>query len=176
MRLLLVFIFLCISTPCGAAIKIISSQNNSLDSLRNEISKLETQLKQKTDTLNKCAQENKNFQIAGIATVGLAGAGVATNISLYSKIKDQKKIEKTLNSKIANAKLQEENFLNDVDKLSENLDYDKFLQNLDSQLTETEKQQIIRLYENDSDFEDNISDSDKKLFEKMVNIMQQSQK
>jgi len=183
MKISLMCLILCIATPCMAAVRVVGGENDGLDYLRNEISRLEKQLEQKTETLNKCAEKNKNFQIAGIVTVGLAGAGVATNISLYSKMKDQKKLAENMNNKIRTANAEMDRFMNDMEKWSQNLDYDKFLQELDTQLTDTEKQRVVELYNNDFDLEkvyngntDNIPESDKVLFEKVIRAMRKCQK
>ena len=171
--------------PCNGAIqvKLAGGSDDGLDYLRNEIKKLENELNSKTEKLNKCAEKNKNFQIAGIATVGLAGVGVATNISLYSKMKDQKKLAENMNNKIRTANAEMDRFMSDMEKWSQNLDYDKFLQELDTQLTETEKQRVVELYNNDFDLEkvyngntDNIPESDKILFEKVIRAMRKCQK
>ena len=183
MKISLMCLILCIATPCMAAVRIVGGENDGLDYLRNEISRLEKRLEQKTETLNKCAEKNKNFQIAGIVTVGLAGAGVATNISLYSKMKDQKKLTENMNNKIAIADTKVSEFEKEREKLLQNLDYNKFLQELDTQLTDTEKQRVVELYNNDFDLEkvyngdtDNIPESDKVLFEKVIRAMRKCQK
>ena len=181
MKISLMCLVLCIVTPCMAAVRIVGGENDGLDYLRNEISRLEKKLEQKTETLNKCAEKNKNFQIAGVVTVGLAGAGVATNISLYSKMKDQKKLTENMNNKIATADTKFSEFEKEMEKLLQNLDYNKFLQELDTQLTDAEKQRVVELYDNDFDLEkvynyntDNIPD--KELLEKVIRAMRKCQK
>lgn len=116
--------------------------------------------------------KNKNFKIAGIATVGLTVAGVATNISLYSKMKDQKKMAINMNNKIKNANIQADEFINDMEKLSKNIDYDKYMSELEYSLTDAEKQRLI-----DDEFSfDANSESDKVLLKKMIRAMRNSQK
>lgn len=177
MKKFLMYIFLIVSTSsvCMAAIKIVGAENDGLDYLRNEIRKLEKQLEQKTEELNKCAKKNNNFKIAGITAVGLAGVGVVTNISLYSKIKDQKKLAENMKSKIKTANVQMDSFANDMEKWSKNLDNDKFVQELDIQLTDAEKQRLIEIHNDDSDIE-KVSESDKILLEKVIRAMQKCQK
>ncbi len=176
-QLLVVLAFLCAVRP-SAAVVSVGQKNDGLDYLRNEISRLETELAQKTEKLNKCAKKNKNFQVAGIATVGLAAAGVTTNISLYSKMKDQKKLAQQMNNRIKTANVKTEQFFADFEKQSQNVDYDKFVQKMDSSLTDTEKQRFIELGENDFNNldQDNISESDKVILEKMMVAMRDSQK
>ncbi len=175
-QLLVVIAFLCAVRPSAAV--IVGQQNDGLDYLRNEISRLEKELAQKTEKLNKCAKKNKNFQVAGIATVGLAAAGVTTNISLYSKMKDQKELAQQLNNRIKTANVKTEQFFADFEKQYQNVDYDKFLQKMDSTLTDAEKQRFVELAENDFNNldENNISESDKVILEKMVIAVRDSQK
>ena len=173
--------------PCNSAVKIASvgGSDDGLNYLRNEINKLETELYSKTNKLNKCAEKNKNFQIAGVATVGLAVTGVATNISLYSKMKDQKKMAINMNNKIKYAGTQTNSFIKDIENLSQNVDYDKYVKELDSNLTPTEKQRLIEFYDNDFDLDkvygrniddSDILESDKVLLKKMIHSMRNSQK
>lgn len=173
------------SFPCLEAIQIKSynSSYNDLDYIHNEIAQLEQELVTKTEKLNACASKNKNFQIAGIATVGLAGAGVTTNISLYSKMKAQKKQAEKMTKKIKTADAELDKFLADSEQWSKNLDSDKFLRELDNQLTDTEKSRLIKLYNNDfnpdktyNDDTDNILESDKVLLLKIINTAKNSQK
>lgn len=186
-KILVNLFFIFVVLPCNSAIQVTvnNGSNDGLGYLRNEIRKLENELELKTNKLNKCAEKNKNFQIAGIATIGLMVTGVTTNISLYSKIKDQKKMAINMNNKIKNANIQADNFMKDVEKLSQNVDYDKYVLELDSSLTDAEKQRFIEMYNNDFDLDkmyngnvndSNISESDKVLLGKMVRAMRNSQK
>lgn len=186
-KILVNLFFIFVVLPCNGAIQVTvnNGSDDGLGYLRNEIRNLENELELKTDKLNKCAAKNKNFKIAGIATIGLTVAGAATNISLYSKIKDQKKMAISMSDKIKNANIQADEFMKDMEKLSENIDYDKYFQELDSLLTDSEKQRFIELYDNDFDLDklyngnasdSNISESDKVLMKKMARAMRNSQK
>ncbi len=172
-HLLVVVAFLCAVRP-AVAVVIVGQKNDGLDYLRNEINQLEKDLVQKTERLNNCAKKNKNFQVAGIVTTGLVVAGVTTNISLYDKMKDQKKLAHQMNNRIKTANVQTEQFFADFEKQSQNVDYDKFWQKMDSTLTDVEKQRFIELSEND--FNNVVIESDKVLLEKMVITMRDSQK
>lgn len=172
-------------SSCNGAVKIAGPSDDGLNYLRNEIRKLENELYTKTEKLNKCAAKNTNFQIAGTATVGLAVAGVTTNISLYSKMKDQKKMAINMGNKIKNANIQIDSFTKDLENLSENVDYDKFLHELDRTLTPTEKQRVVELYDNDFDLDkvygrdiddSDVLESDKVLLGKMISAVRNSQK
>ena len=126
--------------------------SDGLNSLRNEISKLESELAQKTEKLNKCAQKNKNFQIAGIAAVGLTGAGVAANIStnktnknLLNKISKTEQEIATTEQKIDDIYTQGEILAEKLDAQMEqlaNIDQEKFIANINEQLTDAEKKHI----------------------------------
>ena len=134
------------SELCMAAVQInVNNFNDEYVSLRNEIRHLENELVEKTERLNKCAEKNKNFKIAGVATVGLAGAGIATNISLYDKIKSQQKRNEQLVNRIEHAKTLGK----DVEHLAENVDMDKFeqvfSQEISSQFTESELARLEEL-------------------------------
>ena len=127
--------------------------SDGLNSLRNEISKLESELAQKTEKLNKCAQKNKNFQIAGIAAVGLTGAGVAANIStnktnknLLNKISKTEQEIATTEQKIDDIYTQGEILAEKLDAQMEqlaNIDQEKFIANINEQLTDAEKKHIV---------------------------------
>lgn len=182
MKKFLICFIICIivALPCDGAtqIKTTNDSNDNLNYLYNEIRKLENELNLKTQKLNKCARKNKNFQISGIAAVGLAGAGVATNISLYSKMKNQKKSAENMVNKIKTSNTQIETFFSDLEKMKANLDNDKFSQELSSSLTDAERQRLIELYNNRFDFPDDkdISESDKILLNKIISAMRKCQK
>lgn len=174
MKKLLVFMVLCSVTPCMAAVQYVGGANDGLDYLRNEIRKLENDLANKTEKLNKCAEKNKNFQIAGIATVGLAGAGVATNISLYYKMKDQKKQAENMNDRIKTANSKMAEFETEMEKWAKNLDPDKFYEECQKEnITEADWERLKKKV--DSDFED-LTESDKILMEKILRAARNSQK
>lgn len=150
--------------------------------LRNEIKHLENELDRKTKQLNKCAKKNKNFQIAGIATIGLATAGVATNIALNDKIKNQQKQNANLINKI---KLSNENTtltLSEIEKMKQNVDEEKFqriiIEKTQKEFTESE---LLRMQQLNIDWDDdnaitNLSASDKKLVERAANVTYNSLK
>ena len=165
------------TVPCSGAVqvKMVGGTDDGLDYLRNEIRKLENDLANKTEKLNKCAEKNKNFQIAGIATVGLAGAGVATNISLYSKMKDQKKQAENMNNKIATANTKMNEFEKEMEKWAQNLDPEKFYEECQKEnITDADFQRIKQKIDQD-DFE-NITESDKIIMEKILRAARKSQK
>ena len=169
-------------SPCSGTVQIKSytaAPNNDSDYIRNEIAYLEKELATKTEKLNACASKNKNFQIAGIATVGLAGAGVATNISLYSKMKDQKKQADNMMKTINAADAQANDLLKEMERLTANLDLDRFVRALDGSLTQSERERITELQNQNWDLgadTDSVSDSDKLLLEKIIKAMKNSQK
>ncbi|MFQ6760210.1 MAG: hypothetical protein ACLRFM_02320 [Alphaproteobacteria bacterium] len=125
-KFLIYLIIISFSSPCNADIQINSTDsfpNDGLNYLRNEIRKLETELNTKTDKLNKCAAKNKNFKIAGVTTVSLTGVGVATNISLYSKTKDQVNQANNMNQSITKTNKDWKDFQNEMNSLD--IDFDK---------------------------------------------------
>lgn len=137
------------SELCMAAVQInVNNFNDEYVSLRNEIRHLENELVEKTEHLNKCAEKNKNFKIAGVATVGLAGAGIATNISLYDKIKSQQKRNEQLVNRIEHAKTLGKD-VEHLEHLADNVDMDKFeqvfSQEISSQFTESELARLEEL-------------------------------
>lgn len=137
------------SELCMAAVQInVNNFNDEYVSLRNEIRHLENELVEKTERLNKCAEKNKNFKIAGVATVGLAGAGIATNISLYDKIKSQQKRNEQLVNRIEHAKTLGKD-VEHLEHLADNVDMDKFeqvfSQEISSQFTESELARLKEL-------------------------------
>ena len=137
------------SELCMAAVQInVNNFNDEYVSLRNEIKHLENELVEKTERLNKCAEKNKSFKIAGVATVGLAGAGIATNISLYDKIKSQQKRNEQLVNRIENAKTLGKDFEH-LEHLADNVDMDEFeqvfSQEISSQFTESELARLKEL-------------------------------
>lgn len=167
-------ICLSIIHPCIAETQISTIYSgDGLIALRNEITRLENQLASKTETLNKCAEKNKNFQVAGVATIGLAGVGIATNVSLHSTIKEQKQQTENMKDKIKNADIESEKFTKEFEELEKNIDAEKFAQEIKTTLTEQEFARLQELYNND--FE-NIAESDKILFEKMLRAMRKCQK
>jgi len=166
----------------GASVKHIGNDNDGLGALRNEIRKLETELEQKTDTLNKCAEKNKNFQIAGIATIGLTGVGIATNISMRSKIKNQEKLTENMKNKIEQVDADAEILIQEMNALSENLDEQCYRDWFNMQLNSTERARFAEVYSHSDDIEKfydsdvkNIPESDKILFEKMIRGMRKCQ-
>lgn len=174
MKYYLTIFCIIIATPCFATIQVTKDNSgDGLIALRNEITQLENQLASKTETLNKCAEKNKNFQIAGITTIGLAGVGVATNVSLNSKLKDQKLSIENMKNKIKTADTESEKFMKDFEELQKNLDTEKFTQEIKNTLTEQEFSRLQELYNNDFD---NISESDKVLFNKIIHTMRKCQK
>lgn len=174
------------SELCMAAVQInVNNFNDEYVSLRNEIKHLENELVEKTERLNKCAEKNKSFKIAGVATVGLAGAGIATNISLYDKIKSQQKRNEQLVNRIENAKIEHAKaFGKDFEHLADNVDMDKleqvFSQELSSQFTESE---LVRLEELENRYPEwtdetimSLPASDKELGTKYLNVFYSSVK
>ncbi len=182
MKKLPIYLFICAFVePCTAVqIKSVGGSDDNLGSLRNEIVKLESQLEQKTQMLNKCAEKNKNFQVAGIATVGLAGVGVATNVSLYSKMKAQTQQNTYMTNQIQNNYDTIKDFEQDLDDLSKNLDDQCFRDQYHQQLTYMEQARFEDLYTHRYNLEkyigDEISESDKTLFTKIIHGMQKCQK
>lgn len=177
-KFLIYLIIISFSSPCNADIQINStnsSPNDGLNYLRNEIRKLETELNTKTDKLNKCAAKNKNFKIAGVTTVGLTGVGVATNVSLHSKIKDQKNLVANLNNKIKTADAETNKLIQEIQELGVNADVEKCQKEIAEKLTPAE---ISRLeyFANTDENELGLSESDKVLVEKCIRILRQCQK
>lgn len=169
------------SELCMAAVQInVNNFNDEYVSLRNEIRHLENELVEKTERLNKCAEKNKSFKIAGVATVGLAGAGIATNISLYDKIKSQQKRNEQLVNRIENAKTLRKDF----EHLAENVDMDKFeqvfSQEISSQFTESELARLEELNNRSPEWTDetimSLPASDKELGTKYLNVFYSSVK
>ncbi|MBQ6736413.1 MAG: hypothetical protein IJQ90_02905 [Alphaproteobacteria bacterium] len=180
-KFLMYLIIWTFALPCDAVqIKQIGGSNDGMDYLRNEIIKLENNLANKTEKLNECAEKNKNFQIAGIATVGLAGVGVATNISLYSKMKDQVKQGEQMDTYIKNAEADWAKFEQGFNEWSKNLDEQCFSNYYNTQLTHRERTRFEDLYIHRYNIEkyigDDISESDKTLFIKMAQGMRKCQK
>lgn len=172
------------SELCMAAVQInVNNFNDEYVSLRNEIRHLENELVEKTERLNKCAEKNKNFKIAGVATVGLAGAGIATNISLYDKIKSQQKRNEQLVNRIEHAKTLGKD-VEHLEHLAENVDMDKFeqvfSQEISSQFTESELARLEELNNRYPEWTDEtimrLPASDKELGTKYLNVFYSSVK
>ncbi len=172
------------SELCMAAVQInVNNFNDEYVSLRNEIRHLENELVEKTERLNKCAEKNKNFKIAGVATVGLAGAGIATNISLYDKIKSQQKRNEQLVNRIEHAKTLGKD-VEHLEHLAENVDMDKFeqvfSQEISSQFTESELARLKELSNRYPEWTDetimSLPASDKELGTKYLNVFYSSVK
>lgn len=172
------------SELCMAAVQInVNNFNDEYVSLRNEIRHLENELVKKTERLNKCAEKNKNFKIAGVATVGLAGAGIATNISLYDKIKSQQKRNEQLVNRIEHAKTLGKD-VEHLEHLAENVDMDKFeqvfSQEISSQFTESELARLEELNNRYPEWTDEtimrLPASDKELGTKYLNVFYSSVK
>lgn len=144
--------------------------------LENEIIQLENQLAQKQEELNKCAQKNKNFKIAGITTVGLTGVGAVANISIAKKNKDMSQQIQKMNNKIQTLEKQEEELANEFEKLLENLDEQKFDNEIKKTLTAEEENRMKHLLlEADLVLED-LSESDKAILKKYMTALRISQK
>lgn len=168
--LAVIFVHLVVS-PCVAGIQISNvSSADDLGHLRNEIAKLEAELASNTEKLNACASKNKNFKIAGIATIGLTSAGVATNIALHSKAKNQEKQAHSMLNKIKMAEAEVDEFAH----LLENVDQEKFTQELKKTLTDDELKRLAEIYEMSDDKA--LSDSDKVLLAKIIKVAKNSQK
>lgn len=172
------------SELCMAAVQInVNNFNDEYVSLRNEIRHLENELVEKTERLNKCAEKNKNFKIAGVTTVGLAGAGIATNISLYDKIKSQQKRNEQLVNRIEHAKTLGKD-VEHLEHLAENVDMDKFeqvfSQEISSQFTESELARLEELNNRYPEWTDetimSLPASDKELGTKYLNVFYSSVK
>lgn len=172
------------SELCMAAVQInVNNFNDEYVSLRNEIRHLENELVEKTERLNKCAEKNKNFKIAGVATVGLAGAGIATNISLYDKIKSQQKRNEQLVNRIEHAKTLGKD-VEHLEHLADNVDMDKFeqvfSQEISSQFTESELARLKELNNRYPEWTDetimSLPASDKELGTKYLNVFYSSVK
>lgn len=172
------------SELCMAAVQInVNNFNDEYVSLRNEIRHLENELVEKTERLNKCAEKNKNFKIAGVATVGLAGAGIATNISLYDKIKSQQKRNEQLVNRIEHAKTLGKD-VEHLEHLADNVDMDKFeqvfSQEISSQFTESELARLEELNNRYPEWTDetimSLPASDKELGTKYLNVFYSSVK
>lgn len=173
------------SELCMAAVQInVNNFNDEYVSLRNEIKHLENELVEKTERLNKCAEKNKSFKIAGVATVGLAGAGIATNISLYDKIKSQQKRNEQLVNRIENAKENAKTFGKDFEHLAENVDMDELeqvaYQEFSSQFTESEFARLEELNNRYPEWTDetimSLPASDKELVIKYLKVFYSSVK
>lgn len=76
---------------------------NSFARLQKEIEKLEEELGQKQETLEACANKNKNFKLAGITTLGLTGAGAAGNIIMYRNFKKGERENNNILTKLDSA-------------------------------------------------------------------------
>lgn len=172
------------SELCMAAVQInVNNFNDEYVSLRNEIRHLENELVEKTERLNKCAEKNKNFKIAGVATVGLAGAGIATNISLYDKIKSQQKRNEQLVNRIEHAKTLGKD-VEHLEHLADNVDMDKleqvFSQEISSQFTESELARLEELNNRYPEWTDetimSLPASDKELVIKYLKVFYSSVK
>ncbi len=177
-KFLIYLIIISFSSPCNADIQINSTDsfpNDGLNYLRNEIRKLETELNTKTDKLNKCAAKNKNFKIAGVTTVGLTGVGVATNVSLHSKIKDQKNLVANLNNKIKSADTEANKLIQEIQELGVNADVEKCQKEIAEKLTSAEISRF-EYFANADENEPELSESDKILLEKFISILRQCQK
>jgi len=181
-RIILCFISSCFfALPCVAAVQMYANaSSDNLDSLRNEITHLEKELATKTEKLNKCASKNKNFKIAGIATVGLTGVGVATNVAMHTKIKDQKKQIDNIIKKIDTADARGEEFLKEMERLLANVDEDRWLEELENTLTDEEWsrwEELSHEFEKDDVVvDDDFLDTNMVLFEKIIRSMRNSQK
>ena len=163
-------------TPCQAAVHVNNQKSDDMGYLQYEINKLEQELAQKTEKLNKCASKNKNFQIAGIATVGLATAGVATNIALYSKMQTQEKQAKNMGNKIINASDQYTRLINEVNQLNKNLDKEQFKKEAKKLLTDDEMEHFAELYNNPPATDLDLTDSDIAILKKIIEAKRASQK
>lgn len=174
----LILIIVCI--PCFGAIKQngVAINNNYYDNtiaLQNEISRLENELEQKTARLNQCAEKNQNFKIAGIAAVGLTGVGVATNISKYSKMREQ---EKTGEKIVKNIENEQEK----VKNINENLNMDCVKRKISTELTFEERKRLSEIGEevlkNSSLYLSTFqaSGSDGELLKKFMQIKRECQK
>lgn len=176
MRYFISTIVLTIFTICNTfAVQIGAGSSSALYALQNEVAQLESELAQKQERLNKCAEKNKNFKIAGIATVGLAGAGVVANVAMAKKNQDRiQQIEK-MNNKIAQANKIDAELVKKLNALKENLDENKFDKELEK-LTDEE----IELFENMAssfDSEDYVpTPAEQEVLIKYIKIMQASQK
>ena len=51
-----------------------------------QIAKLEKEIETKYKTLEKCAKENHNYKIAGVATLAATGVGIYANVKLNEKL------------------------------------------------------------------------------------------
>lgn len=175
MKKFLICLYFASITPCQAAVHVNNQKSDDMGYLQHEINKLEQELAQKTEKLNKCASKNKNFQIAGIATVGLATAGVATNIALYSKMQAQVKQAENMDNKIINAYNQYEALCDELEQLKKNLDEEKLVTEGAKRLTPAELHHIQELIANKV-AEKDLTDSDITIMKKLVDAMRASQK
>ena len=169
--------FIVFLPRCDAIqISTVGGSNDVLDYLRNEINKLETELANKTEKLNKCAEKNKNFKIAGIATVGLAGAGVVTNVSLYSKMKKQVTQGDNTIQEIDKTYKEWEAFQNE--KSSLDIDWDKFeIAAEEEGLTTDELEYLLEHKHNLSNVSINsLSEKDRNLLKKFDRVLYKSKK
>ena len=176
MKKILIFLMCFYIMPGISAEQIDEVRNDGLDYLRNEISNLEKELAQKTEKLNKCAKKNKNFKIAGATTLGLTGAGVATNIALKSKKETQKKQVEKMNNTINDAYKKVEETMAEFEKMRKNAD-EECVERQMSQLTKTEKARLKELNNSDwEDFDPDESETDKQLLTKRYKIIYKCQK
>lgn len=159
----------------GVQINTIGGSNDKLDYLRNKIRKLEIELANKTEKLNKCAEKNKNFKIAGIATVGLAGAGVVTNVSLYSKMKNQATQWNNMAQEIAKTNQEWKDFL--TEKNSLDIDWNKFRTAAEEEdLTIDEYNYLVEHNFFDGVSLSGLSESDRNLIQKVDRVLYKSKK
>ena len=159
-KFLLISLCCILSTTVYSAELLNLSNSDGLDPLRSEIIQLQQQLEQKQKKLNECATKNKNFKIAGVATVGLAGAGVITNVSLANDMKEQLKEAENLGQRFG--------------EIVANADEKKLFDELDKTLTFTEKQRLKEIYESSGNIE--VSETDRSLLQKVSAAAQKSQK
>jgi hypothetical protein len=152
-----------------------------------EIGRLEIELKRKTSELESCADKTKDFQIAGVAALGLTAAGVAVNVSQYNKRKSQAYQNNAILAKGA-AGLEENNrVLEDIDDIGErfgaalekmkSLDKDKLDKLIDENFTNSEWErvgEITGLLKSDPERFKHLSESDKELFLRFMNVMYKS--
>lgn len=184
MKKFLCLFLLTLCLPSFAAINVkqngfsTNNYNDDTRTLQNEINRLEKELEQKTERLNKCAAKNKNFQIAGITTLGLTGTGAIANIQMNSQIKDKKKQIDNAHEKIEQANLLGTEFEKDMEKWENNIDEEKIQAELVKELSPEQIQRVPEIFNNLEKI-DNLSDlpeSDRIIFEKVMNAAYHSQK
>ena len=170
------FIFVLFVLPCMA---VQVNKIDGLGSLRAEVQKLENELAVSQEKLTQCAEKNQNFKIAGIATVGLTGVGIATNVALSNTKKNQKAQIKMMESQIDTADIELKKLEQEFENLQQNVDEKELAKKLDATLTDTERKRIVELYNSGGDLkviDGDISESDKVLFKKVIQAARDSQK